>query len=111
MTRRTQGSRPGLILFGAFGASAPTTEARRPKTEVRNRSSRTIVAQDEQEPKETEVSESELIRVRREKLARIVELGFDAFPTTADVDTTVLDLVAAYGAKSHDELEAETPHV
>jgi lysyl-tRNA synthetase class 2 len=58
-----------------------------------------------------EIEESELIRVRREKLARIAELGYDAFPTKADVDTTILDLVAAYGAKSHDELEAEKPHV
>jgi lysyl-tRNA synthetase class 2 len=62
-------------------------------------------------PAEPEVEESELIRVRREKLARIVELGFDAFPTTADVDTTIEDLVAKYGAKSHDELETEKPRV
>jgi lysyl-tRNA synthetase class 2 len=58
-----------------------------------------------------EAEESELIRVRREKLARITELGYDAFPTTADVDTTVVDLVAKYEPKSHDELEAEKPHV
>jgi lysyl-tRNA synthetase class 2 len=63
-------------------------------------------------PEQTpEIEESELIRVRREKLARIVELGFDAFPTTADVDTSVADLVAAHGGKSHDELEAEKPRV
>jgi lysyl-tRNA synthetase class 2 len=62
-------------------------------------------------PETPEVEESELIRVRREKLARIVELGFDAFPTTADVDTSVADLVAAHGGKSHDELEAEKPRV
>ena len=35
-----------------------------------------------------EVEESELIRVRREKLARITALGYDAFPTKADMDTT-----------------------
>jgi lysyl-tRNA synthetase class 2 len=62
-------------------------------------------------PPESEAEESELIRVRREKLARITELGYDAFPTTADVDTTVVDLVAKYDPKSHDELEAEKPHV
>ncbi len=62
-------------------------------------------------PAEPEVEESELIRVRREKLARIAELGFDAFPTTAEVDTTVVDLVAKYDPRSHDELEAEQPHV
>ncbi len=63
------------------------------------------------EPIESEPEESELIRVRREKLARIVALGNDAFPTTADVDTTIVDLVARYGAKTHDELETEKPHV
>jgi len=31
--------------------------------------------------KNTRTPESELIRVRREKLDRIVALGFDAFPT------------------------------
>jgi lysyl-tRNA synthetase class 2 len=60
---------------------------------------------------EPEVSESELIRVRREKLARIVALGYDAFPTTADVDATIADVVARYGGASHDELEAEKPRV
>ncbi|MEK6375460.1 MAG: lysine--tRNA ligase [Acidobacteriota bacterium] len=55
--------------------------------------------------------ESELIRVRREKLDRIAALGYDRFPTTADVDTTIAEVVAKYGAKSHDELEAEKPRV
>ena len=41
-----------------------------------------------------EIPESELIRVRREKLGRIVELGFDPYPTKADVDTTIADVVA-----------------
>ena len=58
-----------------------------------------------------EVSESELIRVRREKLERIAALGYDPFPTTADVDTTIAGVVTNYGAKSHDELEAEKPRV
>src|SRR5216684_222618 len=58
-----------------------------------------------------DVEESELIRVRREKLARIVDLGYDAFPTKADVDTTIADVVAKYGAKSAEELEAEKPRV
>ena len=64
-----------------------------------------------EEPIAPEPEESELIRVRREKLARIVALGNDPFPTTADVDTTLIDLVARYGSKTHDELEAEKPHV
>ena len=60
---------------------------------------------------EVEVEESELIRVRREKLARIVGLGYDAFPTKANVDTTIADVVAKYGAKSAEDLEAEKPRV
>ena len=55
--------------------------------------------------------ESELIRVRREKLDRIAALGYDRFPTTADVDTTIAEVVARFGAKSHDELDAEKPRV
>jgi lysyl-tRNA synthetase, class II len=58
-----------------------------------------------------EVEESELIRVRREKLARIIALGYDAFPTKADVDTTIADVVAKFGGKSAEELEAEKPRV
>jgi lysyl-tRNA synthetase class 2 len=62
-------------------------------------------------PQTPEVPESELIRVRREKLDRIVALGFDAFPTKADVDTTIEALIAAYTSKSAAELDAEKPHV
>ena len=63
------------------------------------------------QPAEPEVQESDLIRIRREKLARIVALGYDAFPTTADVDASIADVIARYGAKSHDELEEEKPRV
>src|SRR6476620_3991268 len=59
-----------------------------------------------EESPQPEVSESELIRVRREKLDRIAALGFDAFPTKADVDTTIADVVARYEPKSAEELEA-----
>jgi lysyl-tRNA synthetase class 2 len=58
-----------------------------------------------------EVPESELIRVRREKLARIVELGFDPFPTKAEVDQSIPEVVSKYGNKSSQELEAEKPRV
>ncbi|MGZ4810551.1 MAG: lysine--tRNA ligase [Thermoanaerobaculia bacterium] len=58
-----------------------------------------------------EIPESELIRTRREKLARIVALGFDPFPTKANVDTTIEDVVARYGSKSAQELESEHPRV
>jgi len=63
------------------------------------------------ENEQPEVPESELIRVRREKLDRIAALGYDRFPTTADVDTTIAEVVSKYGAKSHDELETEKPRV
>jgi len=58
-----------------------------------------------------ELPEAELIRVRREKLARIVELGFDPYPTKAEVDTSIADVVRAHGRKSAQELESEKPHV
>src|SRR5436305_15136773 len=62
-------------------------------------------------PTPTEVSESELIRVRREKLARIEALGYSAYPTKAHVDTTIAQVVADCTAKSAEELEAEKHHV
>jgi len=62
-------------------------------------------------PPEPDVPESELIRIRREKLARIVALGFEAFPTKADVDTTVEQVIAECGPKSSEELEQEKKHV
>jgi lysyl-tRNA synthetase class 2 len=67
---------------------------------------RTLVDETEQE-----VPESELIRVRREKLDRIAALGFERFPTKADVDTTIAEVVARYGASSKEELESEHPRV
>ena len=63
------------------------------------------------EVEQPEVSESELIRTRREKLARIVALGYDPFPTKANVDTTIEDVVARYGSKPAQELESEHPRV
>jgi len=62
-------------------------------------------------PEHEEVSESELIRVRREKLAQITALGYDPFPTKADVDTTIEELVAKYGSASAAELEANPVRV
>src|SRR5207247_9507584 len=64
------------------------------------------VARMAEESQEPEVSESELIRVRREKLERIAALGFVEYPTKADVDTTIAEVVKAYGGKSGEELEA-----
>src|SRR5664279_1172687 len=66
---------------------------------------------DHEEQQQTEVPESELIRVRREKLERIVGLGFDAYPTKADVDATIADVVAKHGERAAAELEAAPVHV
>ena len=55
---------------------------------------------------EPERSEDELIRTRREKLARIVEAGFPPYPTRAETDTTIRDLVAANDSRSAEELDA-----
>ncbi len=49
--------------------------------------------------------------MRREKLARIVELGYDPYPSKADVAQSIPDVVAKYGSKSAQELEAEKPRV
>jgi lysyl-tRNA synthetase, class II len=65
----------------------------------------------EPESEQPQVSESELIRVRREKLDRIRELGYSAYPTKADVDTTVADVVAQFGSKTSEELEGEKARV
>ena len=58
-----------------------------------------------------EIPESELIRIRREKLDRIIALGYDAFPTKANVDTTIEEIVAKYGDQSAQELEANPVRV
>ncbi|HEV7923582.1 MAG TPA: lysine--tRNA ligase [Thermoanaerobaculia bacterium] len=63
------------------------------------------------ETTEQPVPESELIRVRREKLERITQLGYAAYPTKAEVDTTVAEVVARYGAAAVEELEREKPRV
>ena len=65
----------------------------------------------EQPAAEPEVPESELIRVRREKLARIVALGYDAFPTTADSDATIEEVVTRFGSSTAQELDEQKPHV
>src|SRR3954454_18100089 len=59
-----------------------------------------------EESQQPEVPESELIRIRREKLDRIAALGLDAFPAKAEVDTTIEDVVAKYGDKTTQEVEA-----
>ena len=62
-------------------------------------------------PEEDVVNESELLRIRREKLERIVALGFDPYPTKADVDTTIADVISRYGASTPAELESSPVRV
>ena len=47
---------------------------------------------------------------RRTNLDELVRLGVPAYPSLFERQHTVSDLVAAHGAKSHDELEADQPH-
>src|SRR5579872_4998859 len=52
-------------------------------------------------------SEDEQIAQRRSNLAEIAKLGVDVYPRSFERRHTVAELVDAYGARSHDELEAE----
>src|SRR5688572_13532590 len=54
-------------------------------------------------------SQDEQIAQRRANLAQLGQLGVDLYPARFDRRHTVAELVAAHGAKSHDELEAERP--
>jgi len=58
------------------------------------------------EPQSPELPEPELIRVRREKLDRIIAAGFDPYPARADTDTTIREVVASESPKTGEELEA-----
>jgi lysyl-tRNA synthetase class 2 len=53
-----------------------------------------------------EVPENELIRIRREKLDRIVAAGFDPWPTKADPTITIEAIVESHGSRTAEELEA-----
>jgi lysyl-tRNA synthetase, class II len=66
---------------------------------------------DESQDQQQTQPESELIRVRREKLARITELGWDAYPTKAHTTTTVAEVVARYSPRTAEELDAAPEHV
>lgn len=58
-----------------------------------------------------EAPESELLRIRREKLGRIVEAGFAPYPNRADVDTTIDLVVRTHREKSTEVLDEEKPPV
>jgi lysyl-tRNA synthetase, class II len=52
-------------------------------------------------------SEDELIQQRRSNLAELAKLGIDVYPRRFDRRHTVSQLVDEYGARTHDELEAD----
>ena len=53
------------------------------------------------------VSLEEQIQQRRSNLAELAKLGIEIYPRTFERRHTISDLVADYGQRSHDELEAE----
>ena len=52
--------------------------------------------------------ESDLLRQRRANFDELVRLGIDPYPHKFERSDTIAELVAAHGAKTNDELEAET---
>ena len=54
--------------------------------------------------------ESDLRRQRRANFEELVRLGIDPYPHKFDRSDTIADLVAAHGARSKEELEADTIH-
>ena len=67
---------------------------------------------DEQQTEQTPAQpENELMRVRREKMARIAELGWPSYPNKAHATTTVAAVVEKYSPKSAEELEASPERV
>ena len=54
-------------------------------------------------------SQDEQIAQRRLHLQQLEQLGIDIYPCRFDRRHTVAELVAAHGAKSHDDLEGERP--
>jgi lysyl-tRNA synthetase class 2 len=58
---------------------------------------------------EEPLSENELIRVRREKLQRIVEAGFEAYPARVRAADSIRSIVDAHSSKTAEQLEAEVP--
>ncbi|HXI13564.1 MAG TPA: lysine--tRNA ligase [Thermoanaerobaculia bacterium] len=59
----------------------------------------------------TEVPESDLLAIRREKLDHIAQAGFERYPGRATTDTTIRKVVAGHGHKSNETLESESTEV
>ncbi len=69
------------------------------------------VSDEQQDQDQSQQPENELIRVRREKLLRITELGWDAYPTKAHTSATIADVVAKYSPNSAEELDTMNERV
>jgi lysyl-tRNA synthetase class 2 len=54
--------------------------------------------------------ESDLLRQRRENFQELTKLGVDPYPKQFSRTHTVSELVAGFGSRTHDELEAEHVH-
>jgi len=65
------------------------------------------------EEKETqpEISDSELLRIRREKLDRIAGLGVDPYPIAVDTESSIERIVAEHGSKTAEQLDEHPPEV
>jgi lysyl-tRNA synthetase class 2 len=59
------------------------------------------------EQKTAEQKESDQLRQRRANFEELQRLGVDVYPRVFDRTHTVAELVAAYGGRTHDELEGE----
>jgi lysyl-tRNA synthetase class 2 len=69
------------------------------------------VSEEQQNDQAAQQPENELMRVRREKLARIEALGWPSHPNRANTNTTVAEVVAKYSPKTAEELDASPERV
>jgi lysyl-tRNA synthetase class 2 len=56
-------------------------------------------------PQVPEVDENELIKIRKEKISKIEELGFDPYPNSYPIEHTISQIVAMCGDLSANEIE------
>jgi len=59
------------------------------------------------QPQMMELDENELIRIRKEKIKKIEELGFDPYPTSYPVDHTISQVVELCREMNAEELETK----
>lgn len=59
------------------------------------------------QPQTTEIDENELIRIRKEKIKKIEELGFDPYPTSYPVDHSISQIVELCNDMNAGDLESK----